>query len=87
MLFLNSFEIFQFEKTTMMCESTSDAESTFRWFKVGSGEVSEVEVTNVVGGGIVVAGGELSVGVESLNNGDVFRCKLDDEVSRKLKCF
>ncbi len=65
----------------MMCESTSDTDSTFRWFKVSPADGAEVEVTNLVGAGVVVAGGELSVSVESLNNKDVFRCKLDDEVT------
>ena len=71
----------------MICEAANDAEgsSSFRWFKVSDDD--EDELTNVVGGGVSVAGGEISVDVSTLNNGDVFRCKLDDQVGGLLMNF
>ena len=66
----------------MICESSNDIEANFRWFKVIDSD--EIELTNVVGGDAIVAGGELNVNIGSLNNKDVFRCKLDDEVRPKM---
>ena len=67
----------------MMCEATNDAEGLpdFRWFKVSDDD--EDELTNVVGS-VSVAGGELIVDASTINNGDVFRCKLDDQVGFKV---
>jgi hypothetical protein len=55
------------DRVTMFCESTDggDGDASFNWFKVSrdddDGSEVEVELTNIVGGGVVVAGGELQV--------------------------
>ncbi len=73
----------------MICESSNDLEAApnFRWFKMIDN--AEVELTNVVESAVVVAGGEITIGVESINNGDIFRCRLDDQVRVRVSfnCF
>jgi hypothetical protein len=69
------------DNTVLICESSNDLEpSSFSWFKVNPVDGAEVEVTNAVGNGITVNGGELTIRVGNLENGDRYRCKVDEEV-------
>jgi len=63
------------------CAPRNDLEpSSFSWYKVNPVDGAEEEVTNSVGSGFTVSGGELTIKVGNLENGDRYRCKLDEEV-------
>ena len=44
-------------------------------------------MTNAVGGGVTVSGGELNVNIENIKHGERFRCKLGLEVNTILVCL
>ena len=72
---------FQDDKKILICEPSNDLEpSSFSWYKVNPVDGAEVEVTNNVASGLSVNGGELTIRVGNVENGDRYRCKLDDEV-------